>query len=77
LPEVVRIVESSALCRWVLAEIVTGSEVSWEATYAPDITGEEWSALRRELPLGATVASVETVGGQLLGIPLAIMALIS
>ena len=74
------IVGTDAACssgRWVLAEIPTGSRLLWEATYAPDITGEEWRAIRRELPDSARVVSVETVGGQLLGIPLAIMALIA
>jgi hypothetical protein len=76
-PEVIRIVESRALGRWVLAELLTDSKTSFEVTYAPDITGEEWEALRKELPPDCRVLNTETVGGHLLGIPMATTAYIA
>ncbi|MGI5245444.1 hypothetical protein [Dactylosporangium sp. CA-139066] len=76
-PEIVRITESDEIGRWVLAEIRTGDVSSFELTFSPDITREEWAAFRKELPFDATVYQLESVGGDLLGIPMALQALIA
>jgi hypothetical protein len=70
----VSLVESPTIGRWVLATLTDRISRSYELTFSPDISEGEWDDITDLLPEGFRLLSMLGVGGQVLGIPRAVLA---